>query len=173
MVQAPPRTILDVFESLPEGTLCELINNKIVMPPSPSFEHQDVSGSLFVKLYGFVQQHQLGKVLAAPLDVYLGRENVFQPDLLFISNERLNIVQKGKVRGAPDLIIEILSPGTEGVDRNEKRAVYERFGVKEYWIINPETKATEGYRLVADGYVSLPSAAGSIPSPLLNTTFSF
>lgn len=173
MIQAPPRTILDVFESLPEGTLCELINNKIVMPPSPSYEHQDVSGDLYVQLRTFVATHDLGKVQTAPLDVYLGKENVFQPDILFIAKDRLNIVQNGKVKGAPDLVIEILSPGSEDYDHNEKREVYERFGVKEYWIVEPLTKQVTGYTLRNDSYVEIPSKPGAITSPLLGETFSF
>lgn len=173
MVQAPPRTILEIFESLPEGTLCELINNRIVMPPSPSFEHQDLSASLSAQLYMFVTTHQLGKVVAAPLDVYLGKENVFQPDILFISAEKLSVVQRGKVRGAPDLVIEILSPGSENYDQHKKRDVYERFGVQEYWIVDPETKQVTGFQLKENAFVEIPSQPGAISSPLLNTTIRF
>lgn len=171
--KAPPRTILEVFESLPEGTLCELINNKIVMPPAPSYEHQGTSRIIFRQLDDFVVANDLGDVRYAPVDVYLGNENVFQPDLLFIAKERLSIVQGGKVRGAPDLVIEILSPGNHNYDRKEKRSVYERFGVKEYWIVNKDTKQVTGYGLRNDAFVELPSQPGVIASPLLNTTIRF
>lgn len=171
--KVPPRTILEVFESLPEGTLCELIDNKIVMPPAPSYEHQGASKIIFRQLDAFVVANDLGDVQYAPVDVYLGKENVFQPDLLFIAKERLDIVQKGKVRGAPDLVIEILSPGNENYDRNEKRKVYERFGAKEYWLVNKDTKQVTGYSLHNNIFVEIPSQPGVIASRLLNASIRF
>lgn len=153
--------------------MCELINNKIVMPPAPSYEHQDVSGELFVQLRTFAASRELGKVQHAPLDVYLSKENVFQPDILFIAKDRLHIVQDGKVKGAPDLVVEILSPGTENFDRKEKRDAYERFGVKEYWVVNADTKAVIGYLLKNGVYQQTASRAGIIASPLLGETFRF
>jgi Uma2 family endonuclease len=132
MIQSPPRTVLEIFEGLPEGTLCQLINNNIIMSPSPLYEHQKISNQIAFQLTGFVNERSLGEVVTAPMDVYLGARNIYQPDILFISKERLNIIKEGKIKGAPDLIIEILSPATARYDLEEKKAVCEQYRVKEY-----------------------------------------
>lgn len=93
-----------------------------------------------------MESHNLGEVLFAPVDVYLDEKNVYQPDLIFISKDQLNILQN-TIKGVPDLVIEILSKGSEKLDKIEKKEVYERTGVKEYWIVEPETKKVWGYRL--------------------------
>lgn len=173
MIQTPPRTILEVFESLPEGTLCELINNKIIMPPAPSYEHQNVSKIIFRQLDAFIESNNLGEVQYAPLDVYLGEENVFQPDILFISKERTHIIRQGKIKGAPDLVIEILSPGSDKYDRQEKKEVYERFGVREYWLIDPKTREVQGFYLESAQFLKIAAAPGVLPSRLLGATFTF
>lgn len=82
------------------------------------------------------------------MDVYLEDENIFQPDILFISNENQHVIEEDGIHGAPDLVIEILSPGTAKYDLMKKKDVYERRGDKEYWIVNPETKLVQGYFLV-------------------------
>ncbi|HEU4903104.1 MAG TPA: Uma2 family endonuclease, partial [Flavisolibacter sp.] len=93
MIQTPPRTILEVFESLPEGTLAEIINNNLVMSPAPDFEHQDIVYELATLLRAYVKEKNLGKVVGAPVDVYLNPENVYQPDVFFLSSERMNLVK--------------------------------------------------------------------------------
>lgn len=173
MIQAPPRTILEVFESLPQGTLAQLINNNIVMSPAPDFDHQDTVYELAGLLRAYVKEKSLGKVVGAPIDVYLNQTNVYQPDVLFLAKERMHLVQQGRVKGAPDLIIEVLSPGTENYDKRTKKKVYEQASVKEYWIVDPKTKMTIGYALLGDKYVSLPSETGVISSPLLGTIIHF
>lgn len=169
----PPRTMLEVFEGLPEGTLCQLINNNLVMSPSPTFEHQDIIMEISRQLSTVVKEKKLGKVVVAPMDVYLDEENVYQPDILFISKDNLNIIKIGKVRGVPDLIIEILSKRTEKYDREDKKAVYEKYGVKEYWIVDPITKSVTGYQLSGNKYKELPSAKGQINSVLLQLQINF
>lgn len=173
MIQAPPRTILEVFESLPEGTLCQLINDHIIMSPAPIYEHQRISNKIATQLTNFVEQNGLGDVVAAPVDVYFGKSNVYQPDIIFISKDRLNIVQGGKVKGAPDLVIEILSPGTENLDRKDKKDVYEQFGVKEYWIVDPQTKLATGYKLENDRYVETASQKETLALHLFPLTVRF
>jgi Uma2 family endonuclease len=173
MIQAPPRTMLEVFESLPEGTLCQLINNIIIMSPSPAYEHQQIAKLIFRQLDKYVDSNKLGEAYFAPFDVYLGKRNVYQPDILFISKERMNIIKDGKIKGAPDLIIEILSPSTAKFDIEDKKAVYEQYGVKEYWIVEPESKAVSGFTLTNQEYSELESTKGTIQSALLNLTISF
>lgn len=123
-------------------------------------------------LCDFVEANKLGEVVLGPLDTYLDDENIFQPDLLFISNERLSIIQK-YIYGAPDLVVEILLPVSEKLDSIEKKAVYEKCGVREYWLVDPETKEVFGYSLRNNAFVEIPSRPGDIASPLLNTTFRF
>ena len=173
MIQSPPRTILEVFESLPEGTLAQIINNNLVMSPALDFNHQDIVSELARLLGNHVKAKNLGKVVVAPVDVYLNKENVYQPDILFLSNERMHLVQKGKVRGAPDLIIEVLSPGTKKFDKTIKKSVYEQAGVGEYRIVDPITKKVLGYQLTGKTYTEIPSENGVITSPLLNVTIHF
>jgi len=170
MIQ-PPRTLLEVFKSLPEGTRVQLIENKLVMSPSPKDRHQESLGELFLQLLTYTRRKKLGKVRIAPYDVYLDRKNAYQPDLVFIATENLYKIQENGLHGAPDLVIEILSPGTEKYDKGKKKAVYERCGVKEYWIVDPLTTNATGYTLQDRLFIEIATATGVIASPLLATTF--
>ncbi len=172
MTQSPPRTIMDVFKSLPEGTLAEIINNQLVMSPAPSSIHQDTVRDIAFKLTAFVQMHMLGKIYFAPIDVYFDAENVFQPDIIFISSRQLHIIEES-IQGVPDLIVEVLSPGSEKKDKRDKKAVYEKFGVKEYWIVHPVTKQVTGYQLANNIFVDIPSEYGILHSQLLNLAIRF
>lgn len=172
MIYPPLRTIVDVFESLPEGTLCQVINNQLIMSPAPTSQHQQVLKKIFRQLDKFVESHNLGEVLFAPVDVYLDEKNIYQPDIVFISKENLHIIHD-KIKGVPDLVIEILSKGSEKTDKIEKKAVYEKCGVKEYWIADPETKKVWGYWLNENTYKEIPSQNGLIQSKLLDVTIQF
>ena len=118
----------------------ELINGELYMAPAPSWEHQKSTINLATLLDNFVSDTGLGEVVASPIDVYLSDEDVFQPDIVFISNERLGIIHSDGIHGAPDLVIEVLSPGTERIDRTLKSERYEMFDVSEYWQANPIAK---------------------------------
>lgn len=172
-VMVPPRTMLEVYRSLPEGTSCQLINNQIIMSPAPKDIHQETAARLFNQLMNFIEEKNLGKVRYSPYDVYLGKSNVFQPDILFISNANSHNIKEDGLHGAPDLVIEILSPSTAKYDLEEKKDNYERYGVKEYWIVDPATKSTQGYCLQNDEFVQLPAATGKILSVLLDCVFTF
>jgi len=172
MIQ-PPRTMLEVFKSLPEGTLIQLIENNLVMSPSPKDLHQEVLGELFLQLLTFTRRKKLGKVRIAPYDVYLDRKNAYQPDLIFISNENLHKIQENGLHGAPDVVIEVLSPSTAKYDKGKKKAVYERCGVKEYWIVDPATKTVTGYALQENRFKEIATATAVIDSPLLGVTMNF
>ena len=156
-----PRARLTVadYMNTPDDVRYQLIDGELVLAPSPSTRHQSVSSELFVVLHQFVRQHGLGMVWDAPLDVVLSDNEVFQPDILFVSNERRGIVTEANIRGAPDLVVEILSPSTRQHDEGHKREVYSGHGVKEYWIVDPE-----------DGMVQVLAAseAGLAPSGIFS-----
>ncbi|MXZ21235.1 MAG: Uma2 family endonuclease [Caldilineaceae bacterium SB0665_bin_25] len=118
----------------------ELLNGELVMVPSPREIHQSILGILYLMVGTFVRDRGLGKVYFAPFDVVLSDTDVVQPDLLFISNERAERITQDNVRGAPDLVVEILSPATAERDRTIKLDLYATHGVKEYWIVAPDAK---------------------------------
>lgn len=133
------------YMNLPESEekRYELIAGELYMVPSPNPFHQKITGNLFRILSDFVEEHDLGLVFIAPLDVVLSDEDVLQPDVIFISKEREGIIGEQNIQGAPDLVIEVLSPSTAGRDRTIKRARYLRYGVREYWIVDPQTRSIE------------------------------
>lgn len=131
------------YEQLPEGAPYQLIGGELIMTPSPVPYHQDILRKLGFKLVTFIEEKKLGKVYYAPLDVYFSNTDTYQPDIIFISKERLNIIGEKKIEGPPDLVIEILSPATAYYDLRTKKDVYEQSGVKEYWIADPIQKTIE------------------------------
>lgn len=157
---------------MPEGTLAQLINNNIIISPTPTSRHQQIIRDIFLQLNIHIVSHHLGEILFAPLDVCLDTENIYQPDIIFISTERLHIIE-ARINGAPDLIIEVLSPGTEQVDKTDKKIVYEKNGVKEYWIVAPVSKKVIGYQLIDGKYLEIPPSPGIISSRLLGVTINF
>ena len=134
----PPRTIMEVFKALPPGTLAEVIDNKLYMSPTPVGRHQRILLKIAAQMLQLVENNNLGEVFVAPFDVYLDESsNAVQPDILFISKEKTLIINEdGHVHGVPDLIVEIVSPGNKRYDTVVKKELYERFGVREYWIVN-------------------------------------
>ena len=166
--QSPPRTLLEVFKSLPEGTLAQLIKNNLVMTPAPLIRHQKILRDIFGSLFIFLSKNPLGELLAAPVDVYLDEENVFQPDITFIRKENSDIIREDGIYGAPDIIIEILSPSTAHYDLNEKKQVYKQAGVQEYQVVDPENKETKGFFLKSGKFVKPVSGKGKITSQILN-----
>ena len=118
----------------------ELLNGELIMSPSPKELHQDILSILHLQIGAFVRERSLGKVYFSPFDVVLSDKNVVQPDLLFVSTERSAIITADNVQGAPDLVVEILSPATAERDRTIKLDLYAEHGVKEYWIVDPDAK---------------------------------
>lgn len=123
----------------------EIINGELIMTPAPKIIHQDISRNIEIELALFVRKHKLGKVYYAPCDIVLSNENVVQPDILFISKENMDIITEDNIQGAPDIVIEILSPSTGYYDLVAKKDIYETFGVKEYWIVDPKKQWVEIY----------------------------
>jgi|GEM_PF-369407 len=136
----------DDYMKLPEGAPYELLNGKLTFMPSPKYPHQDASGNLFAILWFFVKTNKLGIVSHAPFDVHLDKENIVQPDILFLSNDRMDR-RKDYIYGAPDLMVEILSKGTKNKDQKTKLALYEKHGVLEYWLVDTDKQTVEVYVL--------------------------
>lgn len=129
----------------PDNGNYELQDGKIVFMPTPTPLHQLVSGNLMVEIHNFIKKNKLGRVIAAPMDVVFTPTDTFQPDLLFLSNERLHLIGNKKIEGAPDLIVEILSPSNTPKEMSYKKFVYEVCDVREYWLINLEKKQITQY----------------------------
>jgi len=129
--------------ALPEDRLRhELIDGEHVVTPSPNTAHQTISKRVFAALDRYVEKHRCGEVLYAPFDVKLSPTTVLVPDLVYFTAERFaHVVNDRHATAAPDLVVEILSPGTRRRDRGRKRAVYDREGVREYWIVDPEARS--------------------------------
>ncbi len=163
---------LHEFEQLPPEAPCQLIEGELVMTPSPTTIHQLISSRLEFWLIQFVEDHGLGLVLDAPLDVYLTDQDIFQPDIIYISNENRSIIQE-RIKGAPDLAVEILSESTAYLDMKTKKKVYEASGIKEYWIVDPMEHSVEIYFLEDKKYILKQQAIekGTVESILLKGFF--
>src|SRR6516164_9379285 len=138
----------DDYRSMPEtGPRYQLIEGELVMSPAPNRYHQDISQNLEFLLLKYLQKHPIGRIYHAPFDVYLSQYNVFQPDILFVGNDRLAILTEAGAAGAPNLVVEILSTRTAALDKESKRKVYAREGVEELWLLDPALKSVAVYRL--------------------------
>ncbi len=120
-----------------------------------------------------MDQYNRGEVFCAPLDLFFDEKYVLQPDIIFITQENLSIIKDDKIKGVPDLIIEILSPGNPGHDKAVKKEIYEQFGVKEYFIVHPTTREVIAYEHSGQQYQVQPSENGKITSKLLKQDFVF
>jgi Uma2 family endonuclease len=121
----------------------ELIGGELILVPAPKTNHQWISGELFGEIRNFVRKNNLGEVYDAPTDVVLSKTEKPQPDILFISANRLDIITEDNIKGAPDLIVEVLSLSTASRDKVKKSKMYYNHGVKEYWIVDPIAKAVQ------------------------------
>ncbi|MFP5247208.1 MAG: Uma2 family endonuclease [Thermoanaerobaculia bacterium] len=149
-----------------DGRRHEIIDGEHYVNPSPNTKHQIVSARLFYGLYHHVEHHRLGIVFAAPYDVVLSNFDVVEPDLLFISNARRHIITDANVQGAPDLLVEILSPSNRKYDEVVKFKRYDALGVGEYWIVDPEEENVRVYRRDAGGLARV-EIDDTITTPLL------
>ena len=146
-VKVAPLTVQD-YRLLPEaGPRYQLIEGDLLMAPAPSRFHQDVSANLQFVIQSYLEKHPTGKLYNAPFDVYFDSFNVHQPDLVFIAKNNYGILTEAGAEGAPDLIIEILSPTTSFLDKKTKRQVYARSGVEELWLVDPDLKLVHVYHL--------------------------
>ena len=157
--KVPGRQTYKDYCATPDDERYELINGRLMMVPAPNMKHQEILGRLHLGLARFNEEHQLGEVYVAPCDVVLSDTDVVQPDLLFISGAREHIITEQNVRGAPDLVIEILSPSTAEKDLGEKHELYGRHGVLEYWIVDPVAETVAVHRQ-GDGTLEVAETLG-------------
>lgn len=153
-----------------DGRRHELIGGEHYMTPAPTTVHQELLGKLFHILYQHVATNQLGRVFFAPVDVVLSPQDVIQPDLIFISNNRRHRLTPQNVQGAPDLVVEIISENSRRLDKKLKRNLYARYDVLEFWLFDPELKEVEIYRRDAENRlvkIAEYEDQGTITSPLL------
>lgn len=135
-------TYSELLKALDEDIYCELIDNQLFIMPSPSTEHQEITGEIAFLMMSVLKTSATGgKVFSAPYDVVFSEGHVVQPDILYINAEKINLIDKRCFRGAPDLLVEVVSPTSANRDYISKRALYERFGVTEYWIIDIANQA--------------------------------
>jgi Uma2 family endonuclease len=151
-----------------DGRRHELIDGEHYVTAAPVTRHQRIVGNIYFSLRLHLEVHPTGEVIASPLDVILSKHDVVEPDLLYVSKERSREILKDFARGAPDLVVEVGSPGTRRRDETIKRRLYERFGVVEYWIVNPDIEVVRIYRR-EDGAFSRPVELSREAGDMLTT----
>ena len=171
VIQKKRYTIKD-YQLLDEGSPYQLINGELIMSPSPTTPHQERSVDIIYQIRHFLKTNPIGKVYIAPTDVYFEEYNAYKPDILYISNEKKEIIKDDGIHGAPDMIIEILSRSTGYYDSNSKKKIYERYGVKEYWLIDPADDEVIGYELVKGKYKEFYRGTGKFTSKVLKLDIS-
>jgi Uma2 family endonuclease len=143
----------DDFVLFPDdGKRHELIDGEHYVTPSPNLKHQAVSRNLLALIWTYLRRHPVGKVYGAPLDVVFSHFDVVEPDLLFVSEARRDVLTAKNVQGAPDLVVEVGSPSTRRRDEKLKHQLYERFNVTEYWVVDPDIDVVRIYRLMDGKY---------------------
>ena len=154
----------DDYVELPnDGKRYEILEGELAVTPAPTPKHQNASVNLTAILSQHIKANELGKLYHAPIDLILESTSVLQPDLLFVAKARHNIISGRGIEGAPDLVIEILSPTTTRNDRVNKAQIYARHKVPAYWIVDPEQETVEVYLLSMDGYRLAATLQGETP----------
>jgi Uma2 family endonuclease len=163
----------DDFVHFPDdGKRHELIDGEHYVTPSPNTKHQRISGTLYGLIWNWLESHPTGQVFHAPYDVVFSEFDVVEPDLIYLSKERAaQVLTPLHARGVPELVVEIASKGTRKRDETIKRRLYERVGVDEYWIVDPEIDVVRVYRRSGEGFGRLVElsreAADVLATPLL------
>lgn len=144
----------DDYLQLPDdGKRYELMEGVLCLTPSPTVRHQRILRKLGFAMENHLLRHGLGEVFYAPLDVVLSNTCVTQPDLLYVSDKKKSVIEEKNIAGAPDLVVEILSPSSAAADRVSKSTIYARYGVPYFWVVDPEKNALEEFRLDEGIYV--------------------
>ena len=173
LAENPPRTIMELYKMLPEKTLAEIIDGSIHMLPLPTTKHQRILGKLYRILTDYIERQNLGEVFVSPCDVFLDEtSNAVQPDLIVILGKNASAIKEDAIHGVPDILLEVLSPGNAHHDLVRKKELFEKFGVREYWVIDPDTKDTSGF-LLRHGQYRETRFVGRIESELLQREFTF
>jgi len=162
-------TYRDYLRLPDDGNRYEILGGELIMTPAPIIIHQRVTRRLSLLLNEFVEQKELGEIFFSPIDVVLSDTEIVQPDILFVAKTNLKIIKRKRIKGAPDLIIEIISPTTGYYDLVVKKRIYEKHGVKEYWVVDPHLKWIEIYHWQEGKYQTLARAenSGTVESALL------
>ena len=145
-------TYQDLLTTPDDRNRYEIFEGDIIVTPAPNEPHQNAVSNLHLILGNHVKKYRLGKLYIAPFDVYFDEETVIEPDMLFVAKDRLSIIEKQRIKGAPDLVVEVLSPSTEERDRGFKFKRCAQEGVREYWLVDPEKSLVEIYTLTERGY---------------------
>ncbi len=141
----------DDYRQMPEtGPRYQLVEGRFHMSPAPNRYHQQIVGTIYHLMRRFLEDHPIGEVYVSPFDVYLTENDVYQPDVIFVSRSNSAILTAAGAEGPPDLAVEVLSKGTAFLDVGTKRSVYAQTGVKELWIVDPEAMNVQVYRLAVD-----------------------
>ena len=169
---AHPKLTYEDYVLFPDdGRRHEILAGEHYVAATPYPRHQAVLGELHFWIGNFLRQNRLGRVFFAPVDVLLSKHDIVQPDLLFISNERLTVLKEKNVQGAPDLVIEVLSASTRRIDEGLKLDRYELLDVREYWTVDPTRTVVRVYRRAGDRLrkeAELTAAAGDrLTTPLI------
>jgi Uma2 family endonuclease len=173
MKPADAKLTYDDFLLFPDdGKRHELIDGEHYVTPSPNVRHQQISMELTFAIRSWLEEHPVGRLFAAPLDIVFTQFDVVEPDILYLSHERAaEVLTAQHLRGAPELLVEIGSRGTRKRDETIKRRLYERSGVSEYWFVDPELDVVRVYRRDGEGFArprELSREAGdALPTPLL------
>jgi Uma2 family endonuclease len=147
-VSASARLTKEDYRMLPEsGPRYQLIEGELYMAPAPNRHHQVISRNIEFMLMKYLEANPRGELYHAPVDVYLSRHDVFQPDIVFVAEENFKVLTEAGVEGTPDFVVEILSPSTAYLDKKFKLQVYARTGLKELWIVDPEPRLIQVYML--------------------------
>jgi Uma2 family endonuclease len=151
----------NAYAALPnDGHHYEIVNGVLLMAPAPTPDHQSIAVRLTYYLFAHVELGGRGRVFASPIDVELGPKDVFQPDVLVLLNAHLDRIAEKRIIGAPDLVVEVASPGTATIDRLTKYEIYARYGIAEYWIVKPVQRTVEVLVLQNREYRSLGTFQG-------------
>jgi Uma2 family endonuclease len=157
----------DLREMPDDGKRREVLEGELIVNPAPRRDHQVVSANLDWILQRYFRSSEAGRVFTHPVDLYLGRHDIVQPDLVVIRTTRLGIYRpEGIIDEPPDIVVENLSPSTRGVDLVRKMALYARSGVPEYWVADPEPRKVAINRLQGEDFVAVePDSDGWLASP--------
>ncbi len=145
-------TVAD-YLALPEGAPYQLINFELVMSPAPAPDHQYLFANVHILLWKYFSGKDLKQIRLAPFDVHLGEGEIYQPDIFIVLSGNPGTTVKNGFHGVPDVVFELLSPSNAYYDLRHKKEIYEKVGVKEYWILDPEDHTIECHRNSDKGFI--------------------
>ena len=152
-VDGKTKLTYEEYRHLPDdGRRHEIIDGEHYVSPSPNTNHQSVSRHIQFALYEKIELPGRGQVFDAPMDLELAPTDVVQPDLIVVLAENDQIILPSRLRGVPDLVVEILSPSTRDIDRTLKRSLYEARSIPEYWLVDVDERTVTRYRRIEDHY---------------------